>query len=88
MREFFLIFILFICLAFTLNSYVVENNEIVKVKVFNFILNQQKSFEELEKQISLFIQRVGSNNVLGINHKILFTGVEVVVIVIYKSQQG
>ncbi|WNY67326.1 hypothetical protein [Borreliella lusitaniae] len=88
MREFFLIFILFFCLVFTLNSYVVEKNEIVKVKVFNFILNQQKSFEELEKEISLFVQKVGSNNVLSINHKILFTGVEVVVIVIYKSQQG
>ncbi|ACN53332.1 hypothetical protein QIA25_00520 (plasmid) [Borreliella spielmanii] len=84
MREVFLIFILFFCLAFNLHSYTIGNDGIVKVKIFNFKLNQQRSFEELERDLRLFIQKVGSKNVLNINHKILFTGVEVVVMVIYK----
>lgn len=85
MREVFLIFILFFCLACNLHSYTIGNDEIVKVEIFNFKLNQQRSFEELERDLKLFIQKVGSKNVLDINHKILFTGVEVVVMVIYKS---
>ncbi|WKC77576.1 hypothetical protein QIA30_00460 (plasmid) [Borreliella turdi] len=87
MRKVFLIFILFYYLAFNLHSYTVGNDEIVKIKIFNLNLNQQRSFEELEKDVRLFIQKIGSENVLGINHKILFTGVEVVVMVIYKSNQ-
>lgn len=87
MRDFFLIFILFFCLAFSLHPYAVGDDGIIKVKIFNFNLNQQRSFEELEKDLRLFIKEVGSKNVLDINHKILFTGVEVAVMVIYKSNK-
>ncbi|WPM06408.1 hypothetical protein QIA41_04765 (plasmid) [Borreliella sinica] len=86
MRAVFLIFVLFFCLGFNLHSYV--DDGIIKVKIFNFKLNQQKSFKELEKDLRLFIQKVGSKNVLDINHKILFTGLDVVVMVIYKSSPG
>ncbi|APS99349.1 hypothetical protein Bmayo_04480 (plasmid) [Borreliella mayonii] len=87
MRKVFTIFILFFCLFFNLHSYSVGNNAGIKVKIFNFKLNQQRSFEELERDLRLFIQKIGLKNVLDINHKILFTGVEVVVMVIYKSNQ-
>ncbi|AJA90738.1 hypothetical protein OY14_04625 (plasmid) [Borreliella chilensis] len=87
MREVFLIFILFFYLSFNLHSYIVFNDTIVKVKIFNFNLNQQKSFEKLEEDLRLFIRMVGSKNILDINHKILFTGVEVAVMVIYKLNQ-
>lgn len=81
------IYILFFCLSFNLHSYAVENGVVIKVKIFNFKLNQQRSFEELERDLRLFIQKIGSKNVLDINHKILFTGLEVVVMVIYKSNK-
>ncbi|MBB6208342.1 hypothetical protein [Borreliella lanei] len=87
MRKVFTIFILFFCLFFNLHSYSVGNDAAIKIKIFNFKLNQQRSFEELERNLILFIQKVGLKNVLDINHKILFTGVEVAVIVIYKSNQ-
>ncbi|WKC83999.1 hypothetical protein QIA37_00495 (plasmid) [Borrelia sp. CA_690] len=87
MREFFTIFILFFCLVFNLHSYSVRNDEMIKVEIFNFKLNQQRSFEELERDLRLFIRKVGSKNILDINHKILFTGIEVAVIVIYKSNK-
>ncbi|WP_187983312.1 hypothetical protein [Borreliella bavariensis] len=87
MRNFFLIFILFFCLAFSLHFYTVGDDGIIGVKIFNFNLNQQRSFEKLEKDLRLFIKEVGLKNVLDINHKILFTGVEVAVMVIYKSNK-
>ncbi len=86
-RDFFLIFILFFCLAFSLHSYAVGDDGIIRVKIFNFNLNQQRSFEKLEKDLRLSIKEVGSKNVLDINHKILFTGIEVAVMVIYKSNK-
>ncbi|WNY70061.1 hypothetical protein [Borreliella andersonii] len=87
MRKVFTIFIFFFWVSFNLHSYSVGNDEFIKVKIFNFKLNQQRSFEELERNLKLFIQKIGSKNVLNINHKVLFTGVEVAVIVIYKSNQ-
>ncbi|WNY64557.1 hypothetical protein QIA00_04680 (plasmid) [Borreliella americana] len=87
MRKVFTIFILFFCLSFNLHSYSVENGVVIKVKIFNFKLNQQRSFEELEENLRLFIQKIGSKNVLDINHKVLFTGVDVAVMVIYKSNK-
>ncbi|MCD2332418.1 hypothetical protein [Borreliella americana] len=87
MRKVFTIFILFFCLSFNLHSYSVENGAAIKVKIFNFKLNQQRSFEELEENLRLFIQKIGSKNVLDINHKVLFTGVDVAVMVIYKSNK-
>ncbi|WNY66373.1 hypothetical protein QIA45_04685 (plasmid) [Borreliella andersonii] len=87
MRKVFTIFIFFFWVSFNLRSYYVGNDEFIKVKIFNFKLNQQRSFEELERNLKLFIQKIGSKNVLNINHKVLFTGVEVAVIVIYKSNQ-
>nr|WP_235691398.1 hypothetical protein [Borreliella americana] len=70
-----------------MHSYSVENGAAIKVKIFNFKLNQQRSFEELEENLRLFIQKIGSKNVLDINHKVLFTGVDVAVMVIYKSNK-
>ncbi len=87
MRVLFFNFYFIFCLAFSLHSYTVGDDGIIKVKIFNFNLNQQRSFEELEKDLILFIKEVGSKNVLDINHKILFTGVEVAVMVVYKSNK-